>query len=299
MSAYNPFFQPPKQWQIRIFTSQDYICEISDAFEDIAVATLNFELVEDSEIWCVDIITHALPDKGDIETRLLLFASLYHLPPIKFEIALLEPKDWLAEVEKSFKPLAIGRFYVYGSHVKEKPPHGKLALKINAGAAFGSGEHATTSGCLLALSELAKQRRFRNPVDMGCGSGILALAMVLLWKNRTIGIDIDPVSVVVSRQNARNNRIQKQSIFAAGNGWNSNVVRKYAKYDLIVANILARPLVKMAKELKQHLSPNGIVILSGLLASQERLVLYAHQQQGLRLIKRFSCNGWNTLVLGI
>ncbi|MEI7669514.1 MAG: 50S ribosomal protein L11 methyltransferase, partial [Pseudomonadota bacterium] len=255
--ASNPFFQPEKQWQIRIYTSQEYIYEISEAFDDIALAILNFETFEDSEDWYVDIITNINPEKINLYSRLVIISALYSLDEFKYEISELEDKDWLSEVEKSFKPLLVAIFYVYGSHVKSAPPYSKIALRINAGAAFGSGEHATTSGCLLALSDLAKKHKFSDALDMGCGSGILALAIAKLWKIKTIGIDIDPVSVRVSRENARNNKVQNILQFAAGNGYDNSLTRKNAKYDLIVANILARPLVKMAKQLKKNLKPNG------------------------------------------
>ncbi len=293
----NPFYQPAKQWQIKVYTVRELILSVDESFSDIALAVLSFEVIEDGPEWCVEIITDTPPVKTAIEARLALMSGMSDTPTPRYEIIELLPKDWVSEVEQSFPPLYVGRFYVHGSHVKNEAPHGKLALEVNAGAAFGSGEHATTSGCLLAISRLAKYKKFNRPLDMGCGSGILALAMAKLWHVPVIGIDIDPVSVKVAKENARKNKLQNFLRFAAGDGYNAALCRTNAPYDLIVANILARPLMKMAPQLKRNLAPKGTVILSGLLASQEKMVLSPHRAQGLRLKSRIVLNGWNTLVL--
>ena len=293
----NPFYQPPRQWQIRIFVLRHEVAATEEAFGDLALAVLSFEVDEASSQWRVDIITDTSPEAADIPSRLALVSGLLNIRTPRFEVNPLEAKDWVSEVQRSFPPLRVGRFYVHGSHVESSPPAGSIALKVNAGAAFGSGEHATTSGCLLALSRLAKQNRFLRPLDMGCGSGILAIAMMKLWRCPVIGIDIDPVSVAVAEENAQSNRVQTFARFAAGNGYRSEQVRKAAPFDLIVANILARPLVKMAPLLAENLAPGGTAVLSGLLASQERMVLAAHRMQGLRLISRICQNGWNTLIM--
>lgn len=294
----NPFYQPEKQWQISIYIKRDYIALLDEAFDDIALANSSFEIDEDKSDWKVDIITDFLPNKSDIDSRLALFAGMAGIDTPIYDAKILEQKDWISEVESSFPPLTVGKFFVYGSHIKTPPPVNKIPLQVNAGAAFGSGEHATTSGCLLAITKLAKSRKFKNPLDMGCGSGILAIAAAKIWHCPVIGIDIDPVSVKVSRENALKNKAHKLVKFGDGDGYNTNLCRKNAKYDLIVANILARPLMKMAIDLNKHLAKGGVAILSGLLASQEKMVLSAHQVQGLKLIERISINGWNTLIIG-
>ena len=294
----NPFYQPEKQWQISIYIKRDYIALLDEAFDDIALANSSFEIDENKSDWKVDIITDLLPDKSDIDSRLALFAGLAGIETPIYDAKILEQKDWISEVESSFPPLTVGKFFVYGSHIKTAPPVNKIPLLVNAGAAFGSGEHATTSGCLLAITKLAKSRKFKNPLDMGCGSGILAIAAAKIWHCQVTGIDIDPVSVKVSRENALKNKAHKLVKFADGDGYNTNLCRKNAPYDLILANILARPLMKMAIDLNKHLAKDGISILSGLLASQEKMVLSAHQAQGLKLIERISINGWNTLIIG-
>lgn len=295
--AANPFYQPARQWQIRVNILKDQTDAVEEAFADIALSMSSFEATEDGELWHTDILTECAPDDADIPSRLALVSGLLDIPTPTCDVQELNPRDWVSEVERSFPPLSIGRFYVYGSHVSDPVPSGKMGLKVNAGAAFGSGEHATTSGCLLALSMLAKEKDFRKPLDVGCGSGILALAMASLWKVPVLGTDIDPISVATSRENAQINRLTRLTRFEVAEGYNHNVLRRGAPYDLITANILAKPLCRMAPDLANSLASGGIAILSGLLATQERMVLSAHQAQGLTLIRRIRRSGWNTLLL--
>jgi ribosomal protein L11 methyltransferase len=293
----NPFYQPPHQWQIRVFIKQHLTEAIEEAFEDIALSLASFEIDEDNGDWGVDILTELAPESLDIPARLALISGILGINTPQYTTQPLNPKDWVSEVERSFPPLCVGRFYVHGSHVATLPPASKIALHVNAGAAFGSGEHATTSGCLLALDMLAKKRHFLRPLDMGCGSGILAIAMAKLWHCKVIGSDIDPVSIHVAKENAKRNKVAQWMQFSAGNGYRSPFVMQNHPFDIIVANILARPLMKMAADLRKKLAPRGIVVLSGLLASQERMILAAHRMQGLKLLFRIRKNGWNTLVL--
>lgn len=293
----NPFHQPARQWQIRIFAPIAETDAIEEAFVDLALATSRFETEEDSQEWYVEILTATPPEESDIESRLALVAGLLDTPTRSFAITPLDAKDWVSEVQKSFPPLHVGKFYVYGSHVETPPPSSKIALKVNAGAAFGSGEHATTSGCLIALGLLARRKHFNNPLDMGCGSGILALAAAKLWHVPVMGVDIDPVSVTVACENARTNHLHGLTRFAAGDGYHTPLVRQNGPFDLIIANILARPLMRMAPQLARHLAPGGTVVLSGLLGSQERMVLAAHRAQGLHLKSRIVIGHWNTLIL--
>jgi ribosomal protein L11 methyltransferase len=263
----------------------------------MALAISSFEINEARAEWGVDVVTDIPPDNADLVVRLALASGMLGIPTPPWDVKLLEPKDWVSEVQQSFPPLHVGRFYVYGSHVTSAPPQAKIALKVNAGAAFGSGEHATTSGCLLALGQLARRRHFLRPLDMGCGSGILAIAMAKLWHVPVVGIDIDPVSAGVARENARTNQVHALAYFTAGDGYNTSTVRQRAPFDLIVANILARPLMRMAPHLAKNLAPGGIAVLSGLLGVQERMVLAAHRAQGLKLLARLPIGNWHTLIL--
>ncbi len=294
----NPFYQPAQSWQIRIWHLREHMEAVEEAFGDIAATNSSFEIDEDGVEWVTDIITLTLPEDDDIKARLAFVSGMLGIKTPRFEIQPVEKKDWQKEVERGFPPLDIGRFFIHGSHIKTPVPLGKTGITVNAGAAFGSGEHATTSGCLLALTRLARNRRFTRPLDMGCGSGILALAMASLWKCKTLGTDIDPVSVSTARENAGLNRLHTLTCFEAGDGYNLRCVREGGPYDIITANILAKPLSKMAPRLAEALAPGGVAILSGLLASQERYVLAAHRAQHLTLRMRVCRAGWNTLVVG-
>jgi ribosomal protein L11 methyltransferase len=176
-------------------------------------------------------------------------------------------------------------------------PAGRYGLLIVAATAFGSGEHDTTRLCLEALQELARQRRVRRPLDVGCGSGILSLAAALLWRVPVLGSDLDPESVRVARDNARLNRLRSLVTIVGGNGYGAPAIRRRAPFDLIVANILARPLCRLAPDLARHLEPGGVAILSGLLIEQEAQVAAAHRAQGLALVGRRRSRAWSALIL--
>ncbi len=170
-----------------------------------------------------------------------------------------------------------------GTHLMAAAPPGRIALRLDAGLAFGSGEHSSTRGCLRALETLARGWRPRRVLDLGTGSGILAIAAAKLLGATVLGTDIDPWAVRVAAQNARQNRVGTRVRTALAPGWRGRAVRAGAPYDLVFANILARPLCAMARDLAFHLAPGGRAILSGLLAGQARMVLAAHRRQGLVL----------------
>ena len=208
--------------------------------------------------------------------------------------------DWVAETQKAFPPVAIGRFFIHGDHVTATPPHGALPLCIGAGAAFGTGEHESTAGCLMALETLARRHRPRRLLDMGCGTGILALAAAKLWPRAgVLGVDVDGGAVAVARTNAAVNGMGMEDAvrFDMSDGYRGAVVRRGAPYDLIIANILARPLMTMAPDLACHLAPGGVAVLAGFLNRDAGRVLAAHRAQGLTLLRRIPVNGWTTLVL--
>ena len=204
---------------------------------------------------------------------------------------------WLARVYDGFPEQLVGRrFAVRGTHVDAPRQPGRVTLMLDAGLAFGSGEHGSTRGCLRALEGVAHRRPLRI-LDMGCGSGILAMAAAALLHRRVLAVDIDPWSVAVSRQNAHLNRIAPLMACKLGNGWQGQAVRRGATFDLVFANILARPLCLMAGDLALHLAPGGTAILAGLLDTQMRAVLAAHRRQGLRLERVLAEGNWRSLVL--
>lgn len=237
------------------------------------------------------------PDPTDLESLLRDTSAAAGVAVPSWKIEALPDVDWVAKSQADLPPVTAGRFYIYGAHVTEAPPFGKISLRIEANAAFGTGRHETTSGCLMALSDLAKFKQPLRILDMGCGSGILAMAAASLWPGRVIAVDNDPVAVAVARENAMINRLGRRIGLGVSEGYKSGLVHAGGPYDLIIANILAQPLCEMAVPLWHHLEQGGTAILSGLLRSQEAMVLTRHRALGLRLVRRYTLGDWAILVL--
>jgi ribosomal protein L11 methyltransferase len=207
----------------------------------------------------------------------------------------LADADWLAMALSGLPPVRAGRFFVYGMHDLGRTPLNTVNLRIEAGAAFGTGHHGTTVGCLKAYDRLLKAGRYDRVLDVGCGTGILAIAAARCGASEVVGTDIDPVSVRISRENAGLNHARAR--FVCADGLDHISVRSGAPYDLVFANILARPLVSLAQPIRGALRPGGTAILSGLLRSQERMVRAAYLARGFRLAFRLHRDAWATLVL--
>jgi ribosomal protein L11 methyltransferase len=206
-----------------------------------------------------------------------------------------EAEGWLARVVAAFPEQTIGRrFAIRGTHVGAPRLFGRVTLTVDAGLAFGSGEHGSTRGCLRALEAVA-YRRPRRVIDMGSGSGILAMAAAGLLRRPVLAVDHDPWSVRVTAQNAAQNGMRRLVRARRGDGWRG--LPNARKFDLVFANILARPLCLMARDLAAHLAPGGMVILAGLLAGQIPQVLAAHRRQGLRLQRVWREGDWATMLL--
>lgn len=296
-SKSNPFAQSAEHWRVTFALPGAAAGTAEESFGDIALAVSAFETDEKKHTWTIELLCGRKPDMSDIDRRLMLVSTLHNVPQPVVNVEKLVAQDWLAQVAKSFPPLAIGRFYVRGSHITEKAPPGRIVIQVDAGAAFGSGEHGTTRCCLEALDWLSKRRSFSHILDMGTGSGILAIAAAKLWNAEVLAADIDPVAVRVTQDNVRTNRVQHNVTCAVSDGYASERIKKSGSFDLIVSNILARPLIAFAPDLEHYLATDGIAVLSGLLVSQEQQVLSAHIMQGLKLQKRFVHNEWCTLVL--
>ncbi len=296
----NPFAQSKHYWKVTFNILADAVSTTENSFDNFALAVSGFETDEANGIWTFELLFGEMPDMEDIKRRLLVLSSVHNVPLPEATVEKLEQQDWLAQVARSFPPLSIGRFYVHGSHVEETPPAGSISIQVDAGAAFGSGEHGTTRCCMEAMDWLARSRNFRTILDMGCGSGVLAIAAAKLWRTDVLAVDIDPVAVSVTQKNARDNREHVRVTAAVSDGYSGDVVKRggsNGKYDLIIANILARPLIKFAPDLYFHLQPGGTAVLSGLLTSQETMVMAAHRMQGFDLTRRFVHQDWCTLVI--
>lgn len=238
------------------------------------------------------------PDRAQVAALLAAAAAAADVAMPAFEFEQVPDLDWVAESQKAQPPIQAGRFYVHGAHMRGAVPAGRIPIEIDAGAAFGTGRHESTRGCLIALSQLARGRRVRRPLDLGCGSGVLAIAIAKLWPVQVLAVDNDPTALEVAAGNARLNAVAPRLRCAASDGYRSALVARRAPYDLIVANILAGPLAAMAGDLARCLAPGGVAVLSGLLAAQQRAVMAPHRGRGLRLRTRVLAGDWATLVLG-
>ncbi len=243
---------------------------------------------EDKGIWRID----AFPTTDEEDAGLLEVLAGYPLKVVREQLA---DADWLAMALSGLPPVRAGRFFVYGMHDRGRLPASTVNLRIEAGAAFGTGHHGTTVGCLLAYDRLIKARKFNKVLDVGAGTGLLAIAAARTGSRIAVGTDIDKPSVRISKENAKVNRANARFVHASG--LSNRLVTDNAPYDLVFANILARPLVSLAQDIKTALVPGGTVILSGLLRTQERMVKAAYVSRGFKVVNRIHRDAWAALVL--
>ncbi len=291
-------------WRIEIRVPEAALSDFEAALEPRCVSISSFMLDsdDDNSDWRIEGFTGAEPDKEALTRLFAKTARTCGIEIPKAKIELVPPTDWLAENLADFPPLRIGRYFIHGTHAETPPPPGSVVIKLDAGAAFGSGEHPSTAACLMALDRLAKGRSFLRPLDMGCGSGILTLAMAGTWKVPVIACDIDPEAVRVTAQNAGNNgRITnggRRVRAVHGPGYQTPAVRDGGPYDLICANILTRPLCDMAGDAARLLDRHGVIILSGMVERDAMRVIGRHRSHGLHLIRTITLEGWITIVMG-
>jgi len=259
---------------------------------DPATESLTYSILEEDEdrdVWRID----AFPTTAEEHDALV--AALAGFPKLRVATEKLADADWLAMALSGLPPVQAGRFFVYGAHDRGLAPPSAVNLRIEAGAAFGTGHHGTTVGCLLAFDQLLKRRRFARVLDVGCGTGVLAIAAARTGSKIALGTDIDGPSVRIANENAQLNRADARFVHAGG--LNDARIRRRAPYDLVFANILAPPLVALSQDIKRALKPGGIAILSGLLRTQERRIIAAYVSRGFRLERRIRRDAWSALVL--
>jgi len=287
--------------EIRLFVSttepvaEQVLDALSELFgeEDYAIATQ--EIDEAKGIWEASIYG-TMDQESEIAGRFETLVTK-DFPSLRIEREVLPDIDWIAKSLEGLKPVRAGRFLVHGSHDGDKVKANDIGILIEAGQAFGTGHHGTTAGCLNMIGDVLKSRRLRNALDLGTGSGVLAIATYLMSRIPVVATDIDPVATRVAADNARINGVTDGIRFATAPGFHHAVFREEAPFDLIIANILARPLMKLAPALVGHLSENGTVILSGILAGQRWKVISAYNGAGLKHRRTTWMNGWVTIEL--
>jgi len=249
------------------------------------------EIEDGSERWEVGGYFDARPD----DLGLTLLAAAYGAAP--FAVSRLPARDWVAHVRRELSPVHAGRFVVHGAHDPEAAPAPLIGLKIEAAMAFGTGHHATTQGCLMAL--LAHARRAPRPrlaADIGCGTGVLAMAAAKLWKAQALASDIDPVATATARANLAVNGVAPLVRVVTAPGFHHPALRA-RPFDLICANILARPLKRLAGDMMARLRPGGALLLSGILTRQAPGVEAVYRAHGFRRAALLRIGEWTTLTL--
>lgn len=243
---------------------------------------------EDNDVWRID----AFPTTAD-EVEGLKAVLADH--PVTVVVDKLADADWLAMSLSGLPPVEAGRFFVYGAHDQGKVPEGRVTLKIDAGAAFGTGHHGTTVGCLEAFDNLLKTETFEKVLDVGCGTGVLAIAAAKTGTPIAVGTDIDEPSARIANENAEINDANCDFYFA--DGLSDPRIAQHLPYDLVFANILAAPLVELAPEIGAALKTGGVAILSGLLRTQEERVLEAYLPLGFTVEQTIHHDAWSALQL--
>ena len=266
----------------------DSLSEHSDLSEAAVAA---FEVGDGS--WNLEIHFEAAPDEAAV--RRLIGAAGGAAADVTFET--IAARDWVAASLADLKPVTAGRFTVHGAHDRAHVTANRIGIEIEAALAFGTGHHGTTRGCLLALDGIVKRASPRRILDIGTGTGVLAIAAAKALHVPVLASDIDPEAVRIARENARLNGVAPfvQCVHAAGLG--APRFRTRAPFDLVFANILLAPLKRLAGPMRSLLAPGAHVVLSGLLAHQEQAALAAYRPHGLTLVRRIPLGEWVTLVL--
>ena len=235
------------------------------------------------------------PDQASIRDLVGIAAGSEVAAAVAFDT--VEAKDWVKASLEDLVPVPAGRFVVHGHHDRERIAPNKLGIEIEAALAFGTGHHGTTRGCLLLLDHVLKAWRPRRILDLGTGTGVLAIAAAKALHERILASDIDPISVDVARENARLNGAGHLVDAIAATGFASPHFAHRGPFDLVLANILANPLRQLATPMARHLAPSALVILSGLLAHQAPAVIAAYRARGLVPLRQLRIEGWSSLLL--
>lgn len=287
--------------QIRLYiTASESDCVmaldlLSARFEDDGYPIATQEIDEDRDVWEASL--YAPADEKTPIWAAMSECLATELPGRGVRIEDLPEIDWVTHSLEGLQPVRAGRFLVHGSHDRDQVRPNDLAIEIDAGRAFGTGHHGTTAGCLEMIEQVMRRRPFGAVLDLGTGSAVLAIAVAKLVHRPVLATDIDPVAIEVARDNARKNGCASLIALQTARGFHADIFARKGPFDLIIANILARPLMAMAPDISGHLARGGDVILSGILASQRRKVLAAFAVQGIHHRRTLWRDGWVTLHL--
>jgi len=245
--------------------------------------------------WRVTVFFRERPDAAALRELASVAAGAQAGQALRLDT--IAAKDWVRESLAGLKPVAAGRFVVHGAHDRATVPSSRIGIEIEAALAFGTGHHGTTRGCLLALDGICRQRKYRarRILDVGTGTGVLAIAAARALRQGVLATDLDAPSVRVARDNARLNHAGSAITFIHANGLMAPAIHARAPFDLVFANILLGPLKRLAAPIRRVLAPGGRIVLSGILNAQANAVLAGYRP--LTLERRIALDGWTTLVL--
>jgi ribosomal protein L11 methyltransferase len=274
-------------------TARRVVDLLNESLDDSQAAVAAFERSDGR--WDVSLHFTDAPDQAAIRELVNLAAGDHVVQQIKFDT--IEAKDWVKASLEDLVPVHAGRFIVHGHHDRARVAPNKLGIEIEAALAFGTGHHGTTRGCLLLLDSVLRAHFPRRVLDLGSGTGVLAIAAAKALRRRVLASDIDPVSVGVARENARLNGAGNLVEAICATGFSAPEFASRGPFDLVLANILANPLRQMATPMAAHLAPSALIILSGLLPHQAQGVIAAYRARGLILRQQLKIDGWSSLLM--
>lgn len=288
-----------KTIRVRITAEELEAKRISDilerAFEDEGNPVTVYEASSDGRVWAAEVLLFEVsPEEAEATVRDRVGADAFAAP---LEAEELPDINWVEKSLEGLKPVRAGRFLVHGSHDRDKVLPGAIGLEIEAALAFGTGHHGTTAGCLEEIDRLLSLREYDSILDLGTGTGVLAIAAALKSRQIVLATDIDLVATQTALQNARLNGASHLVRGFTANGMDDRRFGLYGPFDLVIANILARPLMKMAKSIGQQMTQTATLVLSGLRVEDGPRILFAYRCQGFVLDRRREKDGWLTLTL--
>jgi len=266
---------------------------LAESFDNNEAAIAAFERPDGR--WDVTLYFAEKPDEAAVRALVELAADKASADAIVFDT--VETRDWVKASLEGLAPVVAGRFIVHGQHDRARVPLNRIGIEIEAALAFGTGHHGTTRGCLMLLDEVLRSKWPRRVLDLGTGTGVLAIAAAKAQRQPILASDIDWRSAIVARENARLNGVGNLVTALHAPGFSSPDIRSRAPFDLVLANILANPLRRLATPMSRHLAPGAYVILSGLLPHQANSVVSAYRSNGLVLVKRLQLDGWSSLLM--
>jgi ribosomal protein L11 methyltransferase len=274
-------------------TARRVVDLLNESLDDDQAAVTAFERSDGR--WSVVMHFAEVPEETAIRELVNLAAGEEVAQHITFDT--VEAKDWVKSSLEDLIPVPAGRFIVHGAHDRARVPANKLGIEIEAALAFGTGHHGTTRGCLLLLDQVLRAHFPRRVLDLGSGTGVLAIAAARALRRKVLASDIDPVSVAVARDNARLNKVGNLVEAICATGFSAPEFATRGPFDLVLANILANPLRQMATPMAAHLAPSALAILSGLLPHQAQGVIASYRARGLVLRRHLKIDGWSSLLM--